>query len=1292
MRRTLLQILALTSVLVFQVGCKNGEINEKATKLSSTLPELGLSSFSVLENSSNTFLFTLSRASDVGVTFTWNVTGPAAASRFGTTTASVTIPAGQTTATVPIPLVNDAIFQGDQTFTLTLSNVAAGVTVPVTTTTFVLTDDEAPPMISFALASQSVAENLGPASIVVRLSHPSSSVVSAQFTTGGTATAGADYALSPSTTVTFAAGVTSQTITASFVNDDVPEPDETIQLTLSTVTGRASVAGTFNVHVLTIANDDFEPFVSTVTSTLADGIYRAGVNIPVTVRFSQAVNVTGTPTLTLSTGRVATYASGSGTTDLLFNSVVQSGDQSADLDYQSVAALSGGTIVGVANGLTAKTALPAPGAAGSLAYAKALVIDTVPAVVTNVTSPDLDQAYGAGSTLTFRVTFSKVVNVTGVPTLKLETGAVDHSATYATGSGSSVLNFTYTVQTGDTSADLEAASTTALALAGGTIRDPALNDATLTLPAAGQTGSLSLNKNLILDTTVPTIVGVTSSKANGYYTVGELIPILVILTEPVTVTGTPRLTLETGATDRVIDFTSGSGTGTLVFNYVVQSGDTAATLDYLSTSALVLNGGTIKDAAGNPATLTLATPGTAGSLGLAKTITIDTVAPDNPRSVDDGTWTNLLTQSPLIGWQAGSDLTSGIDHYEVAIGTTPGGSDQAYWVANGTALTRTQYALTLIEGTRYYASVRAVDRAGNISGAATGDGFRADVTAPTTPATLTDGLTFASTTSTPTLTWATSSDALSGVSTYQVALGTTAGAIDALAWTDVGVVTTATLSALSLTEGATYYASVRARDVAGNYGAAKTGDGWVIGWLPQAYVKPAPNAGGAQHGSALAISGDTMVVGAPGGSGAAFVYVRSGLTWTQQAQLTAGNAESGDLFGAAVAIDGDTIVVGAPGEDTYANTIATTAPGTFNNFSADSGAAYIFVRSGTSWTLQAFAKASNEEGGDLYGTGVAISGDTVVIGAPAEESNVTGASTSASTNNSQTGAGAAYVLKRSGTTWTQSAYLKQAVARANSKFGQSVAIDGDTIGVGAPGDANASTTIVNGTGGATGGGATSAGAAYVFRFVSNAWAQEAFVKAPNADANDLFGTGVAISGGTLVVGAPGESSAQRTITNGSTAPATNGATNAGAAYVFQRAGVTWSSQSYLKAANADGGDKFGTSVAIDGDLILSGAPGEASSQNVPGQLAQTSPSNAAAGAGAAYLFRRAGNAWSELAYLKAANAGAGDAFGGAVGLKGETLSVGAANEASSQAFITNGQTASTDDGAAQAGAAYVFQR
>jgi ribosomal protein L21E len=361
------------------------------------------------------------------------------------------------------------------------------------------------------------------------------------------------------------------------------------------------------------------PTVTGVTASTANATYKVGDTVSLQANFSQAVNVTGTPQLTLETGstdRTINYVSGSGTSSLTFNYTVQAGDTTADLDYISTAALTlnGGTIKDASNN-NATLALASPGAANSLGANKAIVIDGVVPTVSGVTSSTVNATYKVGDAVSVQVNFSEAVTVTGTPQLTLETGTTDRTINYASGSGTNSLTFTYTVQAGDTTADLDYNATTALALNSGTIKDAAGNNATLTLASPGAANSLGANKAIVIDGVVPTVSGVTSSTVNATYKVGDAVSVQVNFSEAVTVTGTPQLTLETGTTDRTINYASGSGTNSLTFTYTVQAGDTTADLDYNATTALALNSGTIKDAAGNNATLTLASPGGANSLG-----------------------------------------------------------------------------------------------------------------------------------------------------------------------------------------------------------------------------------------------------------------------------------------------------------------------------------------------------------------------------------------------------------------------------------------------------------------------------------------------------------------------------------------------------------------------------------------------------------------------------------------------------------------------------------------------------
>ena len=369
------------------------------------------------------------------------------------------------------------------------------------------------------------------------------------------------------------------------------------------------------------------PTITNVSSAIVDGTYGSGSVIDITVTFSENINTTGTPQLTLETGltdQIASYSSGSGSNTLTFHYLVQVGDSSSDLDYASSDALSlsEGTIKDVANNAAVLT-LPGPGAEGSLGANKAIVIDAVAPAVTNVSSTTADGTYGAGDVIDITITFSETLNVTGAPQLALETGEIDQIAIYSGGSGSNILSFRYNVQAGDHTGDLDYLAADSLSLNEGMIQDAVGNDAVLSLPNPGAASSLGTNKEVVIDAVAPTVTNVSSTTADGTYGTGSVIDITVTFSEAVHVTGAPQLSLETGTTDRTAIYSSGSGSNTLTFHYLVQAGDTSSDLDYLAIDSLTLNEGTIQDAANNAAVLTLPDPGAAGSLGANQAILID---------------------------------------------------------------------------------------------------------------------------------------------------------------------------------------------------------------------------------------------------------------------------------------------------------------------------------------------------------------------------------------------------------------------------------------------------------------------------------------------------------------------------------------------------------------------------------------------------------------------------------------------------------------------------------------------
>jgi hypothetical protein len=324
-----------------------------------------------------------------------------------------------------------------------------------------------------------------------------------------------------------------------------------------------------------------------------------------------------------------------------------------------------------------------------------------------------------------------------------------------------------------------------------------------------------------------------------------------------------------------------------------------------------------------------------------------------------------------------------------------------------------------------------------------------------------------------------------------------------------------------------------------------------------------------------------------------------------------------------------------------------------------------------------YGKASNSA--SSFGVRVAISGDTLAVGAPGESSGATGVNGNQS-DTSAPASGAVYVFKRTGGTWMQQAYIKASNTQAGDDFGASVAVDGDTLTVGAPHEDSSATSI---NGNQADNSMMDAGAVYVFQRSGTAWVQQAYIKPLDTEAGDEFGGSIALSGGTLAVGAVGEASSATGIDGDATS---SGAYHSGAVYVFQRFSTTWGQQAYIKASNSRAGTYFGDKVALFEDTLAASAPYEASSATgVNGDQTFQNTSNA----GAVYVFQRTGTAWSQQAYVKASNTQANQFFGVSVAISGNTLAIGAMGESSSATGVNGNQT---DTSAYAAGAAYVFER
>jgi len=309
----------------------------------------------------------------------------------------------------------------------------------------------------------------------------------------------------------------------------------------------------------------------------------------------------------------------------------------------------------------------------------------------------------------------------------------------------------------------------------------------------------------------------------------------------------------------------------------------------------------------------------------------------------------------------------------------------------------------------------------------------------------------------------------------------------------------------------------------------------------EARLLPSDPGGSDYFGWSVATSGDTIVVGAPrndsplADAGAAYIFVRSGATWVEQARLTAFDATAFDYFGDSVTISGDTVVVGA----TYGDRVGGT----------DVGAAYVYVRSGSSWILQAKLVAPDGVLNDRFGHAAAIDGDTLVLGADGVDGPA------------GNGIVAAYVFERKGGSWAYQAKLSDPTGAELDNFGRDIAIDGDRIAIGAFGR--------------DGPAGEAQGAAYVIVRNGAGWSQEAMFQPSSLASGAQFGHGIDITDDTIVVGA--------FLNDGAAGD------RQGSAHVFSRSGGSWNEVETLWAYDGEPIEWYGYGIAIDANRMFIGA-------------------------------------------------------------------------------------------------------
>jgi len=386
--------------------------------------------------------------------------------------------------------------------------------------------------------------------------------------------------------------------------------------------------------------------------------------------------------------------------------------------------------------------------------------------------------------------------------------------------------------------------------------------------------------------------------------------------------------------------------------------------------------------------------------------------------------------------------------------------------------------------------------------------------------------------------------------------------------------------------------------------------------------------------------------------------------------IKASNTDADDQFGFPVALsaDGNTLAVGAFGEDSNARGVK--QPGDLDYFTSqsdnsamNSGAVYIFTRSGDTWSQQAYLKASNADPEDYFGQCLSISddGNTLAVGAGGEDGNGLGGEV----DNSVSSSGAAYIFSRVGDTWSYDFYIKSSNPDADDWFGTSLSLsgDGNTLAVGARGEDSGVASAPDDNS------AEQSGAVYIFVKDVSFWYQQAYLKAPIMEYGDAFGSSVSLSdeGDTLMVGVPGEDS-------GTFIPTDNSLANSGAFYIFTRSGIDWDAWVYLKPSVRELLGHTGHSVALSGNGGIAVAGGCATGGSATSE--------------AVYVFSGSGVSWIESPLLvEAPNFETGDLFGYSLAFSGLVLATGAPDEDSAATGIGGDQD---DNSATSSGAVYIY--
>lgn len=1211
------------------------------------------------------------------------VAGTAIGADFIAASGIATIATGTSSTLISVATVEDASDENNEAFHIDVSLVSSSASLfDRRGSVFILDDDLAP----FIFVSDAAATEAQTLAFVVSLSVASGRDVYFNFQTiSGTAAPGLDFVIT-NNLVSIAAGVGAITVKMVLIDDTLVESTETLTVSLASLTN--ALAGDVT-GVGTITDNDAAP-VPGIT------IYDVSATEGQTLAFKVSLSSPSSSVVT-------------------FNYASAGGSATSGTDFTAVSG-SGSITAGTSSVLIYVLSTQDLSVEGSEAFTVSLssIINTVVAdivatgtIVDDDSSPNLviyDSSVTEGQTLFFKISLS---SVTSLPV----------SVSYATTGGTAASGSDYLAAAGTLTI---AAGSLSATVAVATIDDVIVES------SEGMTVSLSAVVNAML---------VDSSGAGTITDNDSASPAVYISDSSAAEGGTLQFTISLSSASASAVFFSwntNAGTATSSTDFVPQSGGVSLAP---GVTLIFVDVPTVQDVLSESSetfTLVLSSlsGATAGDLTGLGTIIDDDSSPPNlfiydASVTEGGSLAFKISLSAVSAFDISFSFTTEIGAASAADFTTAFGSKTIPAGMSSTTIVVFTADDAVVEPSEtMIVTLSSFVNANVMDGIATGTINDNDSVWPGVAiydSTVTEGSTLVflvSLNSVPTTPvsldyFATdvtanefAGDYSQGAGNLSMPAGQTMAYISIPTNQDIVVEGVETFSlGLTIITGATFVDGTA-------LGTINDDDSQSSNLVLQTYFKsPVPDVGD-YYGQAFSQWGNHLAVGAPYedssvtgitygagasannaslNSGAVYLYSRVGTTWSSLAFIKAPNSETGDNF-SEVSLDGDVMAIGTIGEDSSSTAVVngggTIAP---NNAATDAGAVYVY-RKGTSWTFEAYLKPSNAGVNDKFGYDVDVSGDLIAVSATGEDSSQTVISngTLASSNNALADSGAVYLFKYTSGTWMQSAYIKAANAGAADSFGESVALDHETLVVGASNESSSYSGVQNGTGVVSNDSALNSGAVYVYRFSASTWSQEAFLKSASPVTADYFGFPIAIAGESIAVGCIGDRNVGTVVVNGTgMSNAGLGSGGVGSVYVFRRSTNSWQQEAYVQAPVATNLAYFGQSVSLFGDTLAVGSFQENSSSINAASTASTD--QGALASGAVFVFKRSGSSWVFNDYLKAASVNTGDNCGVEAQTEGDNILFSCPRESNSSEGIQHGSV-NVSGYLGESGAVYHYRR